>query len=257
VLNNDFIKKELEHTGIESKLQTLEKQIVKIKTNGYIVTDINDLKCSNVEIEVYSSYISFDIYTILNQSVTKYFDTAKSPQFCTSPLMVLDSIKKFLIKEDNIIFITIGSEITEVGIIEDDALSNFSTFPIGIHDFLRSVQTNIKTYDYDLLYQKEVVIKNPEMQGTFDSLKQSWLNSFIQTLDFFKKQTPHKIVLITDSKTKDFFSIILTDSIKSNDQNTLKNYRIINFDISTLKDIITYKTPVGDNELQITLEALI
>jgi hypothetical protein len=171
--------------------------------------------------------------------------------------MMLDSIKQFLIKEDNIIFLTVGAEITEVGIIEDDALSNFSTFPIGIHDFLRTTQTNIKTYDYDLLYQKEISVKNPAFQTEFDMLKQSWLNSFIQTLSFFKQQIPHKIVLITDSKVKDFFSKIITNSIKSDSQNTLKNYRIIDFDISTLKDIIVYKTPVGNNELQITLEALI
>ncbi len=257
VLDEGFIKKEFEQIQAKPNLRTIEKQIIKIKTNGYVITDIHDISCSNVEINVYSSYISNEIHTHLIQQIKTYFPTASHPQFCTSPLMMLDNIKQFLIQEDNVIFLTVGSEITEIGIIEDDALSNFSTFPIGIHDFLKTIGTSIKSYDYDLLYQKQVTIKDSATQAQFEALKQSWLTAFIQALQFFKTHTPHKIILVTDSKAYDFFATILLDSIKSNDSNTLKNYRIINFDISALKDIITYKTPIGENELQITLEALI
>jgi hypothetical protein len=257
ILNKDFVKKELDKTGTDSKLKTLEKQIVKIKTNGYTITEIHNLKCSDVEINIYSSYISFEIHNLLIEILKKYFPHSKEPKFCTSPLTALDNIKRFMVKEDNIIFLNIGAEITELGIIEDDALSNFSTYPIGIHDFLRTVQTNIKTYDYDLLYQKEILLKSQDTQLQFDTLKQNWVNSFLQTLDFLKAETPHKIVLICDSKVKDFFTLILSNSIKQDSQINVKKYRIINFDISLLKDIITYKTPVGENELNLKLEALI
>lgn len=256
-INQDFIDKEIQNIDTQNNLKVLERQILKLKTNGYIITEIKDLKCSNVEVYTYTSYISLKTHTLITELTQKYFPSALHTKFCTSPLMSIEHIKRFLINEDNIIFLTIGAEITEVGIIEDDALINFSTFPIGIHDFVRTIQTNVKSYDYDLLYQKQILVKSNTQKINLEQIKQNWVYTFVETLNSFKEHTPHKIVLITDTKVKDFFSTLLTDTIKSPEVTTLKNYRIINFDISPLKDIITYKTPIGEEELNLKLEALI
>jgi hypothetical protein len=256
LLNQEFVEREIKNIDTQNNLKVLERQIIKLKTNGYTITEIKDIKCSNVEVYTYSSFISLKVYEMLHEITQKYFSSTKNIKFCSSPLMSLEHIKRFMIKEDNIIFLTIGAEITEVGIIEDDALVNFSTFPIGIHDFLRSIQASAKTYDYDLLYQKQLLLKSDAQKNDFEQMKKNWTYSFIQTLNSFKEHTPHKIVLITDLKVKEFFSVLMNETIKSDTEN-LKNYRIINFDISTLKDIITYKTPVGEEELILKLEALI
>jgi hypothetical protein len=151
----------------------------------------------------------------------------------------------------------IGGEITEIGFVEDDSLSYYSTFPIGRHDFLREVQTDIKNYDYDLLYQKEIQLKQPDHQKRFDELKVLWANYVIESLTTYKKNVPSKLLIISDTKTKDFFVTLLTDKIKNDAAGFLTHHRIINFDISLLKDIISYKTPVYGNELDLQLEALI
>lgn len=256
-LNQDFVDKEIQKVDVQNNFKVLERQIIKLKTNGYIITEIKNLKCLNVEVSTYTSYISFTTHDLLTQITQQYFSPVEHIKFCTSPLMSLENIKRFMIKEDNIIFLTIGAEITEVGIIEDDALVSFSTFPVGVHDFLRVLQSNVKSYDYDLLYQKQILIKSDVQKKDFEQIKYDWTHSFTETLNSFKEHTPHKIILLTDNTVKNFFSTLITDSIKSETEINLKNHRIINFDISALKDIITYKTPIGEEELDLKLEALI
>lgn len=256
-LNQEFVDKEIQKVDAQNNLKVLERQIIKLKTNGYTITEIKNLTCSNVEVSTYTSYISLATHELLTQITQKYFSPVEHIKFCTSPLMSLEHIKHFMIREDNIIFLTVGAEITEIGIIEDDALVNFSTFPIGVHDFLRVLQSNVKSYDYDLLYQKQILIKSDVQKTEFEQMKHNWIYSFVETLNSFKEHTPHKIILLTDNTVKNFFSTLITDSIKSETEINLKNHRIINFDISALKDIITYKTPIGEEELDLKLEALI
>ena len=177
--------------------------------------------------------------------------------FITSPLVMLENTRNFLPRENNAVFFNIGGEITEIGVIENDSLSFFVTFPVGIHDFLRIIQTNIKTYDYDLLYQKEIILKSSEQNETLKHLKEKWFELVIQSLGLFSKHIPNKFIIVTNTKTQLFFVNLLQEYIKQRENEILKNMRIINFDISSLKDIITYKTPVGENNLDLVLEALI
>lgn len=249
-LNEKFIDAELEKKS-ETELKLLEKHIIKIETNGYSVTDIEDLVCSNVKIDVYSSFISRETHATLIKTIKQYFPKTKEFLCKTSPMMFTQAINTFMVREDNEVFINITGEITEVGIIEDDALVQFATFPIGIHDFVRATQSNIKSYDYDLLYQKEITIKSAKDTARFEQLKQDWINSLTQTLTYSKQHIPNKVLILGHYKTLEFFSTLLKNVP------LLTNHRIITFDNSLLKDIIVYKTPLGDNELDLKLEALI
>jgi hypothetical protein len=257
VIDEAFLLKKLVHIQEDKNLHVLEKRIIKIQSNGYTLNDFLKTKCSNLYLNVYSSYISNHIHELFMKVIQKFLPQSKEISYITSPILILDSIKRFLIKEDNVTFLYIGGEITEVGIIEDDSLSHFATFPIGKHDFLREIQLNLKTYDYDVLYGKQIQIKSKKQQDSFDKLKQKWANFILQSLESFSKNVPSKILIITDTKTKDFFTEILLKEIQENPQSVLKNNRIINFDISLLKDIISYKTPFGESELDLKLEALI
>ena len=162
-----------------------------------------------------------------------------------------------MVHEDNEVFIHVSGEITEVGIIEEDALVQYATFPIGIHDFLRAFNTNIPTYDDDMLYQKEISIKSKDSEALFEQTKQNWVQSLVQILTHSREHAPSKILLFGHTKTLDFFNELLGQISKDRTNLVLNNYRIIHFDISLLKDIITYKTPLGEKELDLQLEALI
>lgn len=257
IVDEDFLIKKIVHIEVDKHLHILEKRIIKIQSNGYTLDNFIKTKCSNIYLNVYSSYISKHIYDLFTKVIQKFLPEAKRISYTTSPILISDSIKRFLIKEDNVTFLYIGGEITEVGVIEDDSLSFFATFPIGKHDFLREIQLNLRTYDYDVLYGKQVQLKSKKQQESFDQLKQKWASFILQSLESFNKNVPSKILIITDTKTKDFFTEILLTKIKENPEGILKNNRIINFDISLLKDIISYKTPFGESELDLKLEALI
>lgn len=256
ILDEKFVSQKIEQFQTNKKLKILENQIIKIQTNGYRLEQLTETKTSDIHLQIYSSYISEQIQDLLTKVVQKYFPLKDTIHYTTSPLLISDSIKRFMVKEDNVTFLNIGGEITEMGIIKDDTLDYFTTFPIGIHDFLRGIQSNIKTYDYDILYQKEIQIKIEKNKEQFELLKKTWQGQVDNSLKIFGGNVPNKIIIITDQKAQAFFIDLLSESIKSNEESTLKNHRIINFDISLLKDIILYKTPIGEGELDLKLEAL-
>lgn len=257
-VSEKFLLQQLKTIKTPEKLINLEKKVIKILANGYAVSELNKNKLNNISLDVYSSYISDSIYKTLNDTIKSSIPIATHRiDYTSSPVLMLGQIKSLLVREDNVTFVYIGGEITEIGVIEDDSLSFYATFPIGKHDFLRNIQTTVKSYDYDLLYHNQVQIKSKAKQEQFEKLKDQWGNLVLSTLLSFKQNVPSKLLIISDSKTKDFFVDTLMLKIKTAPQTSFGQYRIINFDISHLKDIIIYKTPTGADELDLQLEALI
>jgi len=256
-LTNKFLDEKIDSITTPSKLINLEKKIIKIVANGYPITEIPKTTISNVSLDVYVSYIAENIHKKIEETIRNSLVMVEKISYTTSPLLFFGKIKKLMVQEDNICFVYVGGEITEYGIIEDDALSYYGTFPIGKHDFLREVQGEVRSYDYDLLYQKEVQIKTKTKQDSFESLRQEWKEDLISGLFNAKHITPNKILLVSDTKTKDFFTKLINQQGVSDENIFTNQYRIINFDISYIKDIISYKTPVNTNELDLQLEALI
>lgn len=256
VVSEKFLSEQLKTIKTPADLVNLEKKVIKILTNGYSITELTETKFNNISMDVYSSYISKSIQDSLAAAVTSGLPTAGKISYMTSPMLYFNQIKSLLVHEDNATFIFVGGEITEVGIIEDDSLSFYATYPIGKHDFLRELQGQVNSYDYDLLYQKEIVLKQAGQQERLDLLKSQWIGTLSATLASYKPTVPSKLLLISDSKTKDFFGGLLSTHLKEM-QGASGQHRIINFDMSLLQDIITYKTPALANELDLQLEALI
>jgi hypothetical protein len=257
VISEKFLASQLKSIKTPGQLVNLEKKVIRILTNGYSVTELSESKFSNISLDVYSSYISKRIYDLLSDTVRRALPACERIAYITSPILMFNQVKSLLVHEDNISFIYVGGEITEIGVIEDDSLSYFATLPIGKHDFLREVQGDIKTYDYDLLYQKEVQIKQKAHQARFEKLQKQWADSVTASFMAYKKDIPSKLLIISDSKTKDFFTNHLVSALKTSPDGFLSQHRIINFDMSLLGDIINYKTPTYTNELDLQLEALI
>ncbi len=257
VLSEKFLVDQLKTIQIPQGLVPLEKKVIKILTNGYTITQLAKEKFTNVAISVYSSYMAHVIHSQLVETIKDAVPMVKKIQFTTSPMMIFNQIKTHLAHEDNVTFLYVGGEITEVGVIEDDTLSYYATYPIGKHDFLRQIDNTVRTYDYDMLYKKEIHLKSDSQQKMFDTLKDQWSQMAFDSLRAFRKDFPSKMLIISDSKTENFFTDLIVAKLKGDAQVGATHYRIINFDISALKDIISYTLPTYAQELDLQLEALI
>lgn len=256
VVDENFLNKKLESIVSKNNLKIIEKRVLKIEVNGYVLTEFTKVKSSNLKIDTYTSYISQKIYSNFKKIIDDNFQNIKNIVLKTSPLLFLDKIKEYMIHEDNIMILYVGGEITELNIVKEDSLVYFATFPIGKHDFLRSIEKNIKTYDYTILNQKEIKIKSKKQEIEFEGTKKKWSDSLCALLKDFNEHIPSKILIISDIKTRAFFGDLLGETILQDKDSVLKKYRIINFDISVFKDIISSSTPTGENEVDLILESL-
>lgn len=255
-ISERFLVSQLKTIKTPDQLVNLEKKIIRILTNGYSVSELSESKLSNISMDVYSSYISKQIFDIIGSTVRTALPSCKKLSYVTSPILYFNQIKSLLVHEDNITFVSVGGEITEIGVIEDDSLSFYGTFPFGKHDFLRELQGLVNTYDYDLLYQKEIQIKKKGRAERFEKLKADWASLVASTLLSYKQNVPSKILLISDTKTRDFFTNTLSSALKQRPDGFLNQHRIINFDMSALQDILINKTANHTDELDLQLEAL-
>jgi len=257
VLTNKILNQKIDSIKTPATLVNLEKKIIKMIANGYSLKQLPQSKLQNIVIQVYASYVSKNIYEQIQKTIKDSYTLISTIEYSTSPILISEHIKSFMVQEDNVCFVYVGGEITEVGIIEDDSITTYKTFPIGKHDFLREFNSTTKSYDYDLLYQNEMQLKTKAKQESFESLKKKWRDLLTENLFSLGSSTPNKIILISDTKTRDFFSQLINQYVHDDETRSYTRYRIINFDISYLKDIILYKTPTNTNELDLQLEALI
>jgi hypothetical protein len=256
IISEKFLDAQLKGVATPEGLVNLEKKVIRILANGYSVTELSQSKFSNISMDVYASYISRQTYDTISDTIKLSLPRSGNITYATSSVLLFRQIKTHLVNEDNVTFVYVGGEITEVGIIEDDSLSSFATFPIGKHDFIREIQGSGRTLDYDLLYQKELKMKSDSQQQRFEALKAQWADTLIQTVLSYKRDIPSKFLIIADSKSRDFFANLLTATLESGRHELMGQHRIINFDMSHLKDIIIYKTPTLTDELDLQLEAL-
>lgn len=254
-IDQKFVQTRIDDFKIPEHLVTVEKIILKTQVNGYTLSEFTDMKASNIKIDFYASYISKTILQSFLKIIKNHFPGVESIQVHTSPILFLERIKEFMIREDNVTVLYIGGEITEISIIKDDTLIFFATFPIGKHDFLRILKSRVKTYDYDLFNQNQIKIKSKVVEKTFEDAKKQWAHTVCTLLQNFQKQIPSKLLVISDTKSKQFFIDTINQSIQENQDSILKNHRIINFDISNFKDIISYNIS-NTEEIDLILEAL-
>lgn len=256
IINKNFLESSITDIEKDTKLKIIEKRVIKIEVNGYVLNDFIKTKSTNIKIDLYSSSIAKSIYKKLEETIRTNLPVCSAFSVYSDSLLYLDRIKEYMIKEDNITHIFVGGEITEIAIIREDSLVYTATFPIGKHDFLRELQSSIKSYDYDLLYQKQIQSKSKKQEENLVSLKNNWKEALKKSLENYQKQVPSKIIVTTDQKTKQFFTDLLSETIHMDTSSVLKNHRIISFDISSLKDIITYKASIHNQEIDLILEAL-
>jgi hypothetical protein len=256
LITPEFLRAKLKTITTPEHLKVIEKRVMKVQVNGYDVYDLIKLKAPNAKIDVYSSYIFKKTLELFTQSIEKHFAGKPKIILSTSPMIILDKVKEYMIREDNLSIICIGEEITDISIVKEDALVYYATFPIGKHDFLRIFDPVVQTYDYEIFQQKQFKFKSSTQEDEFKDIQNKWIQALSTVIRNFDAQVPTKLLVITDTKSYPFFVKLLADSHKNNQEIIFKNYRIINFDISVFKDIISYTTS-STQEVDLFLEALI
>ena len=120
-------------------------------------------------------------------------------------MQTYELIKELYIEENNCCFMNIGGEVTEFGIIEDDVLVKFSTFPMGIHSFSRELNTftggkeNVNTMNFvgdsNVDHTKDEKIKK-----IIEKISAEWVSQVKNIIKEFPGEIPKKTFILNNSE---------------------------------------------------------
>ncbi len=191
----------------------MEKKILKTKLNGYEVDDPIGKKAKELELTVFSSYISKGILEQIDVAVRSSL-VAKSIEHVSYAMASWGGCRAVFPEVFDHFFIDVSGENTDVSLVLKDVLVENASFPIGRSSLLRAIVKDLNiTPDVALSYLKmslEKTLDNKstdEMQKIFSAFTAEWRNGFFAVLSEFQKNytLPSSIFLTVDQDCSGFF----------------------------------------------------
>jgi len=219
-------QEEISKTG-----KIIEKKIIQLKINGYVVSDIINKTAKDIEIAVFFTVVPKEILQILDDVVSKVF--AVNNVWCHSlSLSVFSVIRDMFPHKEDFIHIDISEEITDISVIRDDLMTSVASIPFGRNHFIRELSTVLKVSEEiaDSMIKMHSLKSNDELGAiklsvAMDTAAKNWLTSITDVLNSYKEKiyVPDSIFLVANSDLVPFlknklekndFKVLLVDNKK-------------------------------------------
>lgn len=223
------IEKDLSFGDISRHGKIIEKKIIQIKANGYIVNEYNNKLVKNAEISLFSTVVPEEILSTVEEAVSKSYLTNNI--YCHSASLATFSVIRDLFNNsEDFIYINISEEMTDVSVVKNGIITWEVTFPFGRNKFVRDLALKLKISDVvaDSMIKMHQLKSNDELANL----------KFMVNMNDASKQWTEKISEIFNKFGEDLY-------------NPQVVYLIGNKDLIS---VLMEKLPIGDYKI-ISLEA--
>ena len=217
-----IVERELQNLKTEySRLKdgsdvVIEQKIMKIKLNGYEISSFKNKTAKEVEISSFFTLISNDTLNKIRRLILDSFHNQQT-EFHSFSFAHFSFLRDLFKLEQNFIFMDIGSEITDISLVDNGVLEKSASFPLGKNEVIRImidktnsdqalVESMIKNYT-----EKVVEIKTNQSHN-ISSAGGKWLRAVRLILDEFslKEKLPRKMFILADPSISGLFKKFIT-----------------------------------------------
>lgn len=264
-LIKEIISKEINHILIHEKdtfgdlgneYIIVEKQISKIKINGYPTDDPYGKKGKNIELYLNITVAPKKILDDFKSSIERIYKI-KKVHFTTSAYTTHIAMRENRAVSENSVAIDVGEEITDIAFIKDGVFLHQHSFPVGTYELYRKVVENTKSTQEEAMSLLEAY-----KSGKLNEKNSSKIN---QSLSEFIEEWQNEIRKVVDSDTQGFilandwyvvieknFEFLVKDKIENDEYLKYKANSKIKVDVVTEDEIKSFIKPF-DLELDIPL----
>jgi hypothetical protein len=253
-LASDLNKKEFslfeqDNNNVISDAHIIETKNMSVSLNGYRVQKPLGMKAKKVEMSLFLSMVEKNIITKIEESIGRYlhFKNIKFSSFIFSSFTTLRDVFS---KEEDFIFMDIGGEITEIGMVKKDILLESVSFPYGKNFILRSLSKKIG-HDiahtkslFNLYLQGHLEKKNSEkIKKELDIINLEWLKQLGISLNALSNHIllPHTIFVLAEQDMISFFSEIIKKEESNQYTKTISKFKIIPIDTKILHGQVIFE----------------
>jgi hypothetical protein len=213
-----LFKKELlkDHSEtMKDGFDVIEKSIVHAKINGYAVSDILNKKTKALDAFISMSAVPQNIKEKISNVVLKHTHIPKENIIMHSfPLVLFSTIRDNFDSGADFILINIGSEMTDISLINDNTIKSVASFPFGKNTIIRHISKSFKISEEIaesqlVMYLSEKVNDTvfASIQSLILDLEKEWAVYFEDALLALSENTiwPMKTFVLVNKETSPIF----------------------------------------------------
>lgn len=236
----------------------IEKSIVHAKINGYAVSDIMNKKTKALDAFVSMSAVPQNIKEKISSIVLKHTHIPKENIMMHSfPLVLFSTIRDNFDSGADFILINIGSEMTDISLINDNTIKSVASFPFGKNTIIRHISKSFKISEEIaesqlVMYLSEKVNDTvfTSIQSLILDLEKEWAVYFEDALLALSENTiwPMKTFVLVNKETSPIFINFLKLYKADATSNFRKNAEIIEVEESVISHLYNNDFKMQINE---------
>jgi hypothetical protein len=132
IISEEFaVEKEIEDITSEPNWKVLEQKIIQSKINGYKIENIFGKKTSNLSLELFVSFIPYEIKDKLSSYINERLGKKNKDTKHSCILSSYSFLRDLYSDRNDFIYVDIGGLITDIYVVRDDIVFNIGSFPFG------------------------------------------------------------------------------------------------------------------------------
>lgn len=205
--------------GTEDSFEVIEKTVVHIKINGYILNQTFGHRTNTFDAYLCMSVVSSSVMDKIHDIILQYAHIKKDEVIAhTFPLISFTVLRDLYQNYSNFIIIDTTSEVTDVTLVENEIITETASFPSGRNFIIRQiaknflVSTEIAESTFSLYTLGKLDSETTEkMQAILVEVEKEWSIYFEKAISEISKglNLPNRAYISSDSDVASLYTAFL------------------------------------------------
>ncbi len=201
----ETIKKDMSTSIKLENWKILEEKIVEFKLNGYKAEKVFDKKITELEAELFVSFIPVEVYKGLSDITSGgHIKTTMNSSMLASYIFFRDLYSD----KNNFICVDIGNFVTDIFFVRNDVISGAVSFPLGEKDLIKTMMSHAKIPESSIMTYINMMCHGAceeetkkETKRLLKESKNIWLEKFKLAMSKISSETdiPKNIFVIENT----------------------------------------------------------
>ena len=245
--------------------KVLEQRIIQSKINGYKVEEIYGKKASNLAIELFVSFLPFEIKDKLDLYINDRLGKNVKRQSNSCTLSAYTFLRDLYEDKNDFIYVDVGEFITDVSVVRDDVIFGTGSFPFGEKNIIEVAmrQSNIPEEVFksslsimsDKRYDTETTKKTEDL---LDKGLEIWENKFKDIISKIctEMNVPNNLFIIPNSLVSNILVKDFARKVEANNFEILDSQMSINTISDTVFNSFVINGKVYNNEPYVKMDII-